>query len=354
MNSPAAPLLTELLQQVSRSFYLTLRFLPGAVRPQISLAYLLARATDTIADTALVPLDRRLDTLRQLRLRLQGRPTPLQLGAFAAVQHETAERVLLERLNEALALLDSLDTADQARIRQVLDIITSGQELDLVRFGCASGSAIVALPDDSALEDYTYRVAGCVGEFWTRMCLAHLYSPKELSSGDGPPGVRPAVKTVEGYEQLGVRFGQGLQLVNILRDLPRDLRQGRCYLPLEGLRELGLQPNDLLDPANESRVRPLYNALLNRAHDHLAAGWRYTNAIPLRWCRMRLACAWPVLIGVRTLGLLRSCNPLDPARRHKVSRGAVRAILVRSVLMYPLPVLWRELWREAGGLEMRG
>ena len=42
--------LEDLLRATSRSFYLTLRVLPGGVRPQISLAYLLARTSDTIAD----------------------------------------------------------------------------------------------------------------------------------------------------------------------------------------------------------------------------------------------------------------------------------------------------------------
>ena len=48
--------LNRLLKEVSRSFYLTLRALPGAIRPQIGLAYLLARATDTIADTEIIPV----------------------------------------------------------------------------------------------------------------------------------------------------------------------------------------------------------------------------------------------------------------------------------------------------------
>ena len=46
-------------------------------------------------------------------------------------------------------------------------------------------------------------VAGCVGEFWTRMCALHL---PELRSWD-----------VEAMCGLGVRFGKGLQLVNVLR-----------------------------------------------------------------------------------------------------------------------------------------
>ena len=43
-------LLTGVLKEVSRSFYLSLRFLPGGFRAPVSLGYLLARASDTIAD----------------------------------------------------------------------------------------------------------------------------------------------------------------------------------------------------------------------------------------------------------------------------------------------------------------
>ena len=56
--TPTAPeraawekLLTGLLPQVSRSFYLTIRVLPADLRRPVGLAYLLARAADTIADT---------------------------------------------------------------------------------------------------------------------------------------------------------------------------------------------------------------------------------------------------------------------------------------------------------------
>ena len=87
----------------------------------------------------------------------------------------------------------------------------------------------------------------------------------------------------------GVRFGKGLQLVNILRDLAADLRRGRCYLPADALAPLSLSPDDLLKPANEPRLRPLYHGYLDRADAHLLAGWAYTNALP----RRASACAWP-------------------------------------------------------------
>ena len=321
----------SLLKAVSRSFYLTLRVLPGEVRPQIGLAYLLARTTDTIADTELVPVEQRLQSLQELRERILGqRHTRLDFGALARKQASPAEQTLLERCEDSLALLQTLSRADRDLVLEVLQTITSGQELDLRRFAGASAASVVALRTDDELDDYTYRVAGCVGEFWTRLCRAHLFPQTPLDEAR--------------LLADGVRFGKGLQLVNILRDLPTDLRQGRCYLPAERLAALGLKPADLLDPACEARLRPLYDACLDRAGAHLLAGWAYTNALPRRCVRVRLACSWPILIGQETLRLLRTRNVLDPGHRIKVGRRRVRQLMLRSVLLYP----WAGAWEKLG------
>jgi farnesyl-diphosphate farnesyltransferase len=325
-----ADLLTSLLKEVSRSFYLTLRVLPGRIREPIGLAYLLARATDTIADTGLVPLEQRLGALAALRERILGLGhQPLEFGELARQQGSPAERVLLERVEEALGLLATLSEADRQRVREVLTTITSGQELDLRRFAGASAEHVIALHTAEELDDYTYRVAGCVGEFWTKMCRAHLF---------------PRAAVDEAFLlHSGVRFGKGLQLVNILRDIPADLRLGRCYLPADRLAAVKLKPQDLLDPAQGVRLRPLYEEYLNVAEAHLQAGWNYTNALPWRCARVRLACAWPILIGLDTLQLLRQANVLDPQQRVKVSRRRVKRLMVRSVVCYPVPAVWRRL-----------
>ena len=95
----------------------------------------------------------------------------------------------------------------------------------------------------------------------------------------------------------GIRFGQGLQLVNILRDLPADLKNGRCYLPLEQLTPASLTPGNLLQPEHEASFLTVFGAQLELAEAHLAAGWRYTNTLPFGQFRVRLACAWPILLG---------------------------------------------------------
>ena len=324
-------LLTRLLKQVSRSFYLTLRVLPAAVRPQIGLAYLLARTTDTIADTEIVPPAQRLDALQKLRERILGQNSaPLNFGELARQQGLPAERVLLEKTGDSLALLETLPPADLKRVRDVLTTIMSGQELDLRRFAGASADNIVMLETAAELDDYTYRVAGCVGEFWTKMCRAHLFPEARLDDAQ--------------FIADGIRFGKGLQLVNILRDLPADLKNGRCYLPAQRLDEAKLLPQTLLSPANERKFLPLFREHLDKAEAHLAAGWRYTNTLPFSQFRVRLACAWPVLLGVRTVEKLRAAGVIELQQRVKVPRGEVRGILLHSTLASPLPLAWRKLY----------
>jgi len=327
--------LTDLLKATSRSFYLTLRVLPAAMRPQIGLAYLLARTTDTIADTELVPLEQRLDALHKLRDRILGSSTaPLNFGELARQQGSPAERVLLEKAGDSLALLQKLSPADLKLVRDVLTTIMGGQELDLRRFAGASAEKIIAQETAAELDDYTYRVAGCVGEFWTKICRAHLFPQARLDDGQ--------------LLNDGVRFGKGLQLVNILRDLPADLHKGRCYLPAEKLEAAGLIPEVLLSPANANKFLPLFHGYLDKAESHLAAGWAYTNTLPFGQVRVRLACAWPILIGLKTIERLRAANVIELQQHIKISHGERRGILVRSVLTYPIPGAWQKLFSTTG------
>jgi farnesyl-diphosphate farnesyltransferase len=333
--------LNSLLKQTSRSFYLTLRVLPAAVRPQIGLAYLLARTTDTIADTELISLAQRLDALQKLRERILGQTSaPLNFGELAKHQGSPAEKTLLEKTEAGLALLQTLSPEDLKLVRDVLTTITGGQELDLRRFGqvantgaSATGQQVVALETAAELDDYTYRVAGCVGEFWTKICRAHLFPDAKLDEKQ--------------FITDGIRFGKGLQLVNILRDLPADLKNGRCYLPLQRLDEAKLLPEVLLSPANAQKFLPLFHEYLDKAEAHLAAGWRYTNTLPFGQYRVRLACAWPILIGVRTIEKLRAADVIGLQQRVKVSHGEVRGIIFRSLVRSPFAPAWRQLYAPA-------
>ena len=331
-------LLGPLLRDVSRSFYLSLAILPRDVREPVGLAYLLARASDTVADTRLIPRRDRLQHLTALRRAYAGEPVDLRpvAAACAPGQARPAERRLLERVVEATARINFLPLPDREHVRRVLTTITSGQIFDLERFPGEDATHVAALATREELDHYTYLVAGCVGEFWTAIHVTH----------------RPALARWDLADRsaAGVRFGKALQLTNVLRDIPADLRAGRCYLPAEDIARLGLGPRDLLDPRRSPEARPLLDDLLHAALGHYDAAWRYTLAIPRREWRMRLACAWPLLIGLATLGAFaRQPDPLasGPA---KVTRAMVRRLLARSALC-----VWsnRILERDAARLRDR-
>ncbi len=328
-------LLDTLLKATSRSFYLTLRVLPARVRPQISLAYLLARTTDTIADTEIVPLGQRHEALQDLRERILGHTSaPIHLDELVRQQGSPAERALLEKVEDSLLMLKKFPETDRKLIRDVLALITGAQQMDLHRFERAAAGRVIALETAADLDDYTYRVAGCVGEFWTKLCRAHLFPKARLDD---------AKLLVD-----GVRLGKGLQLVNILRDLPADLKKGRCYLPMDKLERAGLQPGGLLLPANEKKFLPLYREHLDKAEAHLRAGWDYTNTLPFSQIRVRLACAWPILIGMRTIEKLRDLTVSELGQPVKVSRRELRKIILRSLASCPVPALWRRQLPQSG------
>jgi farnesyl-diphosphate farnesyltransferase len=112
------------------------------------------------------------------------------------------------------------------------------------------------------------------------------------------------------------------------------------------LSAVGLAPVALLDSGNEPRFRPVYDRWLDRAQADLMAGWEYTLALPWSGVRVRLACAWPLLIGVKTLERLRWGRVLDATQRIKVTRKEIRSLMLRSVYLYPWPSAWRRLIDE--------
>jgi farnesyl-diphosphate farnesyltransferase len=302
----------EILRSVSRSFYLSIRFLPAQLREPIALAYLLARTTDTVADTAQISTSVRTETLKLLSNSIQGTASrdvvAEVIGSFVSLQENARERQLLESLGHHLACLEGMEHADRNDIRIVLAKITRGQMLDLQRFD--NSQEIRALSTAADLDEYTYLVAGCVGEFWTQLCFRHVFQFSR--------------RTEDEMLALGKRYGMALQLINVLRDAGSDLRAGRCYFPEHELNAAHLVPSQIL--AESKRFEPIYRTWLDKAKAGLVSGMEYSRAIKNR--RVRAATVLPALIGARTLSLLEASGPAALQRTVKVPRREMRAMIL--------------------------
>ena len=153
------------------------------------------------------------------------------------------------------------------------------------------------------LEDYAWRVAGCVGAFWTKLGLLTLGG--RFSSMPEAPLLAK-----------GIAYGKGLQLVNILRDLPADLANGRCYLPVA-------------DPHDTRQLLETHRRWVDRAAMWVGEGFAYADSLPSR--RLRAATVLPAMIARETLGRMRGATWEILQTRVKVPRARVYLALARAV-----------------------
>ena len=320
----SAASLDDLLRGVSRSFYLTLKVVPRKIRRQIGTAYLFCRAADTIADTKLLPAKERLGHLATYRAQFEAdspRSEDLETIASRLGQPTVVgqEKELLGRLDECFAQYQAFSESDRKLVGRLVTTLTRGMQMDLESFPPEESGQVGALSTDEDLDRYCYYVAGCVGEFWTELQCAHFAALRRWDVGL--------------FREKGVRFGKGLQLTNILRDADKDLAIGRCYIPQSRLDDFGLTASALRAANERSTLRPVVHELIRLCLAHYRAGWEYTLAIPRRLVTLRLACVWPLWIGLRTLALLaRAPDPCSPGVVLKIRRPEVRRLRSSSLL----------------------
>ena len=289
-----------LLKAVSRSFYLSMVWLPSAMRRGIALGYLLARATDSVADTSAAAPDTRIEVLQQMGQAVAGTLPAAGLAGLlhmlrtdmAAAQGNPAEALLLSRFDECLNLLTQLPDAEKVLVQKVLATIVEGQLWDLRYFAAQS-----TVGSDAETLRYTYMVAGCVGEFWTELGLATMAD--KFCAADRR----------EVMVEAGIRYGRGLQLVNILRDQEEDAARGRVYLCSDA------------------------GAWMRRAERYLADGLDYARRLGM--FRLRFTAMLPALLGQKTLRLI---SRRAGSARVKISRTSVYLSLLNAA--------WLSAWRH--------
>ncbi len=277
----------RLLNAHARTFALTLRWLPSTLRVPLGLAYLLARVSDTIADTSGIAPEQKFQLLEGLQGALEGNSFRWEMH-LALDQLAEAEAQLLASVPVLMSELKH--SSDREELLRLWRTILKGQIMDLRRF------APEAEPLGFAeLEEYCYLVAGSVGETWTRLIALHA------------PGV--LLESREEMVKSGIAYGKGLQLLNILRDRAEDRAMGRFYV-------------------REEEV----SALIEQTHAWLRRGGAYCS----RLCpgRIRYASELPYRLALGTLERI-GRSPESP--RVRLSRWEVYGLLIKTLPSLGLP-----------------
>jgi farnesyl-diphosphate farnesyltransferase len=275
----------EHLLGVSRTYAVVVPMLPAPLDETVGLAYLLMRIVDTIEDDPNITTRERLALFSKLDDALAGDRQAVQ--ALARPLGELpAEQRLMEQTPEVLRRIQQLEPAYQREICRCAQTMSDGVRTLITR-SAERSLAYPAVTNLSELREYCYYVAGTVGEMLCAMTARFLPHP--------PLAER---------REEAVALGLGLQLVNILKDAPKDSTHDRRYLPI--VQHGGSQADEI------------YDAALLEARRNLQRGVEYVLAIPAAATGVRQFCGLPVAWGGLTLA-----RAAEDAHAAKIDRPAI-------------------------------
>lgn len=212
-------LLQDLLVKTSRTFALAIPLLPPPTLREVTVAYLLFRLADTFEDASVLwNRDQQQRALAEFA-ELVRRPSVDVARELSAgwMSHPPTEHEgyleLLDKTPEVMASFISLDEQARRVVGHHTIRTTEGMSGVVERTGADGVLRLASVQD---VKDYCYIVAGIVGEMLTDLFLLN----------------RPHLEGVADFlRERAAPFGEGLQLVNILKDSAGDVVEGRDYLP---------------------------------------------------------------------------------------------------------------------------
>jgi farnesyl-diphosphate farnesyltransferase len=210
--------LDDLLAKTSRTFALAIPMLPEPTRKEVTIAYLLFRVADTFEDATTWPRTERIAALNEFADALRDFDLPRletltkKWVAKPPVDH-AGYMELLAATPEVVGVLNEF--TESARAILIKHAVRTARGMaDVVARADERGNLELATVPE--LQHYCYIVAGIVGELLTDLFLndsAELAKVRDVLEGNA------------------IAFGEGLQLVNILKDSGADAKDGRVYLP---------------------------------------------------------------------------------------------------------------------------
>lgn len=304
----------DVVEEVSRTFALTISELEPPFSEWICAGYLLCRVADTIEDASHIPPVDQVELLQTYRgvIDPDGHVT---VDTFLNAVSEWVPDVasgdwqVVAETDRVVRVFESFDERVQEAMRPVVVEMVDGMAMFIQRYADSGGLRIQSIDE---LEEYCWYVAGTVGEMITN--LLQLECNVDESQ-------------LKEHEQS---FALLLQLVNVAKDVPDDYAtENNVYLPAEWLAEEGVQPDGVTVDENVSAVAAVVGRVTDRACQYTSGAYNYLLSIPETDTNMLEAFSIPYLLALGTIRELE--EDTETAVRApdevKVSREEVFAVL---------------------------
>ncbi|MGH8282371.1 MAG: phytoene/squalene synthase family protein [Gammaproteobacteria bacterium] len=301
----------RILSGVSRTFALTIPQLPEALRIVVANAYLLCRIADTIEDEQVLSAAEK-QYFHALFVRVvngTGDATAFscELAPLLVGRALPAEKELVSNTPAVIRVTQSFNPRQRTALTHCISIMCEG----MPRY--ERNASVNGLTDLRELDRYCYFVAGIVGETLTELFCE--YSPE-------------IARQREAMASLGVSFGQGLQMTNILKDFWEDHDRGVCWLPRDIFERVGVKLEEVRRDHIVPGFQQAYANLVSLAHSHLRNALDYTLLIPDKEVGLRRFCLIAIGLAMRTLQSINDKLDFTAGNQVKVSRRVVKKIVI--------------------------
>jgi len=302
----------DILPKVSRTFAPTIRMLPQPLSLHVTVAYLLCRVADTIEDSSVLDVEHKKAILRAYASLLQRERSCLSPDGFMqrlrTLPRRGAEYELLHNFPSLMAVYARFPLNVRKGISiWVVEMVSGMRKYAQSKYN-STQNFLNTLRD---VDDYIYYVAGTVGNMLT-VLFAHYSS-------------RIDRRIAKKLEKNAEAFGKGLQMINIIRDMPADWRYHRSYIPNELLAKYDLTRQSVFSPRAAVRSREMVDELIDLALSYLDGALQYIVDIPKAELRIRLACLLPLFWALQTLlHLKNNFDVFFNKEKIKISRATLR------------------------------
>jgi farnesyl-diphosphate farnesyltransferase len=320
----------KILLGVSRTFALTIPQLPKRLYTVVANAYLLCRIADTIEDDGKLAFSEKQRYYKEFIDVIDKKKDAQEFAhtVFSRLsdQMTDAERDLMKNTERVIHITHGLTPKQQSFLKRCLIIMSHGMEK------YQEGTCTEGLKDILELDSYCYYVAGVVGEMLTELFCDYS---EEIN------------KNREILLKLGISFGQGLQMTNILKDIWDDKKRGYCWLPQTLFNRDSFELKSLSPHHRNKAFEQGLKYLIALTHGHLTNALSYTLLIPRSETGIRKFCLYALGMAVLTLNKLYRHPDFTESREVKISRRSVKATIITTSLAVSHDRLLTLLFRAA-------
>jgi farnesyl-diphosphate farnesyltransferase len=307
-NFTETELQSYLLDNVSRTFALTIPELPASLAHVVSNAYLLCRIVDTVEDEPKLSASHKKDFCNRFIAVVEGteKASEFSQDLYPLLSNRTlpGEKELIALTGRVINITQQCNERQQRAMKRCIRIMADG----MAHF--QQNASTRGLQNLKEVDQYCYYVAGVVGEMLTELFC--IYSSSINENRDELMG-------------LAVSFGQGLQMTNIIKDVWEDFERSACWMPRNYFND---DLSNLQRKESTKNFQDGIESLVGITHNHLQNAMKYILLIPQNEKGIRRFCYWALGMAVLTMQKVDKNLDYTNGEQVKISRNSVKTTIL--------------------------